>query len=594
MPWNTLEVHMVPRLTVTMLLFSGMLASVAFGQTPGVPPPKPPKEAAPASQDPLKRDTPQGAVLGFIKAANAGNMKRAAEYLDMRRIPKLAEQRALELKAVMDHGVSPKDLDHLSDQPDGDLDDSLSRGLDRVATVKTGEGSLDLLLERVRQGNSPPIWLFSAATLKRIPSAYEEIRPFWIERFMWPPLREIRFLDVPLWRWILLPVAVAFALLLTWLLGRVLFGVLPPLVSRLTRQRVVIQLARIKGPLRLTLLSLVLFAWVSQSFLPLLVRLYFRQLVVSIGIASLAWLILRLVDIAARLTESHLRSLNQTGRLAIANLVQRLSKALVIVIAALTLIYLAGLDLTAALAGLGIGGIAVAFAAQKTLESLFGGILIISDQPVRVGDFCKVGSVLGTVEDIGLRSTRIRTLDRTVVAIPNGQMAAENLENYGARDKIWFRPTIGLRYETRADHLRYVLAEVRRMLYEHPMVETLTARIRFVRFGGSSLDLEVFAYVLTSDYGRFLEIQEDLLLRIMDIIEASGTGVAFPSSTTYLARDTGLDKAKTQGAVATVERWREESELPFPNFHPAQIAELKDRLEYPPLDSAVREHRGST
>jgi MscS family membrane protein len=194
-------------------------------------------------------------------------------------------------------------------------------------------------------------------------------------------------------------------------------------------------------------------------------------------------------------------------------------------------------------------------------------------------------------EDIGLRSTRIRTLDRTVVAVPNGQMAAESLENYGARDKIWFRPTIGLRYETRADQLRYVLAEVRRMLYEHPMVETGTARIRFVRFGGSSLDLEVFAYVLTSDYGRFLEVQEDLLLRIMDIIEASGTGVAFPSSTTYLARDSGLDEAKTQRAVATVKRWREERELPFPNFHPAQIAEFNDRLEYPRPDSAVRECR---
>jgi MscS family membrane protein len=588
---------MVPRLTVTILLFSVMLTSVAFGQTPGVPPSKPTKEAVPTSPDPLGRDTPRGTVLGFIKAANAGNMKRAAEYLDARRIPRLAEQRALELKVVMDRGVSAKDFDHLSEQPEGQLDDGLPPGVDRVGTVKSVAGPLELLLEQVRQGSNPPIWLFSAATVKGIPSAYEEIGPLWIEwieRFMWPPLREIRFLDVPLWRWILLPVSVSLALLVAWLLGRVLFGVLALLLFRLTRQRVVIQLARIKGPIRLTLLCLVMFAWVSAAHLPLLVRLYFRQLVVAIGIASLTWLLLRLIDITAQLTESHLRSLNQTGRIAIANLVQRLSKALAVVIGALTLLYLAGFDLTAALAGLGIGGIAVAFAAQKTLESLFGGILIISDQPVRVGDFCKVGNVVGTVEDIGLRSTRIRTLDRTVVAIPNGQMAAESLENYGARDKIWFRPTIGLRYETRADHLRYVLAEVRRMLYEHPMVETPTARIRFVRFGDSSLDLEIFAYVLTSDYGSFLEVQEDLLLRIMDIIEASGTAVAFPSSTTYLARDSGLDAAKTQNAIATVERWHEERELPFPNFHPARISEFKDRLEYPRADSAVRASRDST
>ena len=126
------------------------------------------------------------------------------------------------------------------------------------------------------------------------------------------------------------------------------------------------------------------------------------------------------------------------------------------------------------------------------------------------------------------------------------------------------------------------------MLYEHPMVECQSARIRFVRFGGSSLGLEIFAYVLTSDYTRFLEAQEDLLLRIMDIIEGSGTRIAFPSSTTYLARDSGLDEAKTQGAIAAVKRWREERELPFPNFHPARISEFENRLEYPSPDSALR------
>jgi MscS family membrane protein len=120
------------------------------------------------------------------------------------------------------------------------------------------------------------------------------------------------------------------------------------------------------------------------------------------------------------------------------------------------------------------------------------------------------------------------------------------------------------------------------------MVESQSARIRFVRFGGSSLDLEIFAYVLTNDYGRFLEIQEDLLLRIMDIVEASGTGIGFPSQTTYLARDHGLDEGKRQAAIATVRRWREAQELPFPNFPPERIAEVENTLEYPPPDSAVR------
>jgi MscS family membrane protein len=162
-----------------------------------------------------------------------------------------------------------------------------------------------------------------------------------------------------------------------------------------------------------------------------------------------------------------------------------------------------------------------------------------------------------------------------------------NVENFGVRDKIGFRPTIGLRSETGAEPLRYVLAEIRQMLYGHPMVETASSRVRFVRFGASSLDLEIFAYVLTSDYAVFLEVQEDLLLRIMDIVEASGTALAIPSSTAYLARDGGLDKEKVARATATVTRWREAGDLPFPNCRPERIAEIENRLPYPSRDSAM-------
>ncbi len=123
------------------------------------------------------------------------------------------------------------------------------------------------------------------------------------------------------------------------------------------------------------------------------------------------------------------------------------------------------------------------------------------------------------------------------------------------------------------------------------MVDSQSASIRFVRFGASSLELEISAHVLTSNPDRFLEVQEDLLLRIMDVIEAGGTRIAFPSSTTYLARDPGLDREKGQTATATVKGWRDKGDLPFPNYRPERIAEMRGRLEYPPLDSAVRTER---
>jgi MscS family membrane protein len=178
-----------------------------------------------------------------------------------------------------------------------------------------------------------------------------------------------------------------------------------------------------------------------------------------------------------------------------------------------------------------------------------------------------------------------------VVAIPNGQLAQMSLENFSLRDKIWFNHTFGLRYETTPEQLRYILAVIREMLYGHPKVESSSARVRFTGFGDSSLKLEVFAYVLETDFGAFLHIQEDLLLRIMDIVAESGSGFAFPSQTTYLAQDAGMDAGKSQKAILKVREWREKGELPFPDFSPETIAKLNNQLEYPPPDSAQGKKR---
>jgi MscS family membrane protein len=231
-------------------------------------------------------------------------------------------------------------------------------------------------------------------------------------------------------------------------------------------------------------------------------------------------------------------------------------KVLVLLFAVLASLQNVGVNVTGLLAGLGIGGLALALAAQKTVENLFGGVSVILDQPVRVGDFCRFGDRLGTVEEVGLRSTRVRTLDRTVVSIPNAEFSALQLENFSRRDRIWLHATLGLRYETTADQLRHVLAEVHRLLREDPRVDPEPARIRFVGFGAYSLDCEVFAYIRTADYGEFLAIREDLLLRIMDIVAASGTSFAFPSQTLYVGADPGLDTARSRAAEAQGRRWR--------------------------------------
>ena len=244
-----------------------------------------------------------------------------------------------------------------------------------------------------------------------------------------------------------------------------------------------------------------------------------------------------------------------------------------------------GLPLYGIIAGLGIGGLALALAAQPTIENLIGGLSLFADKAVRVGDFCKYGGDEGTVEAIGLRSTRIRGTDRTLTTIPNAALSKMPVVNFSQRDRMLITCLIGVRYETSPEQLRYLLARIREMLLSHPRIHPDPARARFIGFGASSLDIEVFAYVRTSDWGEFLGIREDVLLRVMDIVEQSGTGFAFPSQTLYFARDDGLNADQTQAAEAQVRQWRESGRLPFPNFAPEQAGLMRGSLIYPPTGS---------
>ncbi|MGX1097242.1 mechanosensitive ion channel family protein [Amorphus sp. MBR-141] len=236
----------------------------------------------------------------------------------------------------------------------------------------------------------------------------------------------------------------------------------------------------------------------------------------------------------------------------------------------------------AALAGLGIGGLAVALAARSTLENIISGFILFADKPLAVGDFCRFGDRIGTVERIGIRSTSLRTLDRTLVAVPNADFVTLHLENYGKRDRMLMHKTFRLRYETTPDQLRFVLAELRRLLIAHPKVTEDPARVRLVAFGDDALEIEVFAYVQSTDWSEFLAIREDIYLRMMEVVAGSGTGFALPSQTLYVGRDGGIDGGATARAEAAVDGWRKERRLPFPNFSGEEIARTASTLAYPP------------
>jgi MscS family membrane protein len=573
---------------LTVALVACFVASPFAAQKPGILPgtkeAQKPAEPKVAYEDSLGRSTPQGTVFGFMKSAAQGNYERALGYLDTKITGTGAQKLIVALQVVLELGFSGK-LGMLSNEPEGDLGDKLPPSKERVGTVRTPAGSLDVLLERVQRGNNPPTWLFSAETLKMIPEAYRALDVRTVDTYLPKFLANTWFLWFPLWQWLLILLLIPVSFGVSVLVTRLLSPLVLLLVKRVAKGQGEQHVAGLSGPIRVLVFA---FAGWSISFLSrsVLMSTFWSYVALTLTVMGATWLCVRLIDIVSKFKQRRV-AVTSPSKISLLQLVEKLSKILAVIIGGLVVLYISGINIAAALTGLGIGGIAIAFAAQKTLENLFGGIMIISDQPVRVGDFCRVGDHLGTVESIGLRSTRIRTLKRTVVSVPNGQLAAMSLENFAIRDKIWFHHTVHLRYETTAEQLRSIVAGVRKMLVEHPKVETDSARCRFVRFGDSSLDLEVFAYVFETEYEPYLHIQEGFLLRIIEIVEENGTRLALPSQTAYLAEDAGLDAAKSRKAIETVRQRREQGKASFHDFSPETISEMERKGEPPPPDSAL-------
>jgi len=283
--------------------------------------------------------------------------------------------------------------------------------------------------------------------------------------------------------------------------------------------------------------------------------------------------------IASRFIREH--SLN-------AQLMRLVARALGAVLVLGVLLHLSnrlGAPLYSLIAGVGVGGIVLALAVRPTLENFIGGLVLVSDKPVRIGDYCRFGDGYGTVEDIGMRSTRIRTRDDTLVTIPNSTFSQLQLTNYDRRRRWLYDTVLGLRYETTAEQLRYVMAQLRGMLIAHPKVSSDQLHVRFVGFGAYSLDIRLFAYIRTRNWLTYRAIVEDINLRVMDIVADAGTAFAFPSQTTYLSRDSGVDDERGRQAEAEVQEWRSEGQLPFPDFSEEQVKAKEDHLEYPPKGS---------
>jgi len=461
--------------------------------------------------------------------------------------------------------------------------------------------------------NGVPVWQFSRETMKSVRELYLAIEDMPVAGFVEPPpvrpwsyfwLRQhFRSLapwllwragGVEIWQWTALLISVLICWLAAVLASKILVFCslrakgLDELVNKKYDTK------RFKQPLRVAWTGFFLNAALGVIGLPDRISLTLGRLALSAGIFAVILLVIRVLHVASRLNAQNLESPEHNHRGVLLSLTLGLIRVTAVLAGVLWLADIWSVPYSSMLTGLGIGGIAVALATQSTLQNVIAGFTLFADRPLSVGDFCKYGNNLGSVERIGLRSVRIRTLDRSVVSIPTAAFAEMQLENLAVRDRFLLRATLGLRFETTGDQLRFLLAEIRKMLVSHPKVLPDPARVRFDGFGDYSLNIDIFSYVGAADWNEYLAVREDINFRLMKLVEAAGTGFAFPSQTTYLARDGGLDDEKGSDAERQVDRWRKTNKLPSPDYAEEDLERMEDSLDYPPEGSVLRDESEET
>ena len=561
------------------------IASVAWGPSfvsAQVLPAAETEEAAAPAPDVFERQTPRSSVTALLDALASGDYDKAAHYFtgvadpvavevlptdaaspaidatpedeaavtarepdgsDSPEAARAQEARveeavelARKLKLALDSGGRLVPFTGLSNEPTGDFDDGLDPTLERVGMIEVDGERQPILMQRVEIADTGIVqWRIAPETELALagwepPAAVIDAADS--ERFMIGGALATDWLKL---------IALAVALFIA---ARAISAAgltfLRKAIERHDRN-IGYRIVRAAFP------PLVMFAAVAAYFLiagRMEVAIVARQLLLRgaglLAWASLGWFLLRFIDAISRLATERMELRDKRQAAALITLARRAAKIALIVIVGVALFDTLGVDVTTGIAALGIGGLALALGAQKTIENFVGSLSVIADKPVEVGDTAQIGAVFGTVEDVGIRSTKVRTLGRTLVSIPNGDLAAERIENYAARDRFLFRHTIGVSYDTDAGRMRDVLAAFRAILESHDHIVQDSARVRFIGFADSAINIELFLYFRTLSFPESLLMQENLLLELMAKLEEMEVVIAFPTRTIIVQGD-GMD-----------------------------------------------------
>ena len=443
---------------------------------------------------------------------------------------------ARDLKSLMDRYFSEA-ITSVSDAPEGALDDGLPIDRERVGPLDINDTKTDITLVRVTDPLAGQIWLISSETLALVPTLNRLIAHTWVERVMPSALVSREVFGISIAHWVVLVAMLVLPLILLALLSAGLALIVRHLLTSPARRNDLdVWYSATRWPAIIVVALVIQTSSLRILGYPLAFRITYAHIALVAAVIVLTWLVRRVLTLGFARARTMVWGKDRTSTQSLMLLGERLLKVMVVVVAILAILSIAGVNTKTALAGLGIGGVALALGAQKTVENFLGGVFLLSDRVLAVGDVCSIANRVGTVEDITLRSVRLRTQDQTLVSVPAGVLAQAGIENFASRQKILVQSTLRLRYGTSADQLKEILARVRDLLSAHPKVEKASARVRLIAFGERALELELFAYALTADFAEFLAVREGLFLDVASIVETSGSAFAQPTEFVYVDR----------------------------------------------------------
>jgi len=477
--------------------------------------------------DSFGRDTPRHTVQGFISALSENDYLLASNYLNLSKSDNPTTV-VRQFKQALDAGGRFQPDLQISNTPEGNLTDQLPPSQENVGVINIGEKSVSLLLERVVSKENEQYWQFSSETLSSIPEVIENSEPTLVSRYTVDSLDGKKLFGYQLADLVAALSMIVSSFVLTYIAVWLLYHLLRIVYPRV--RGVPLPLPdKVILPLSVVIMALILSEVMVYAGVSVTLREPVNRFTDIASWLALTWLLLRVIDAIFTRAVNLSYKKNYTERVSILGLLRKVVKALLLIFAVIVIFGNLGFDLTTGIAALGVGGLALALGAQKTIENLVGSVVVVADSPVRIGDYCKFGTYEGTVIDIGIRSSRVRTLTRTVVTVPNGDFSSMQIENFTSRDMFRFFHQLYLKRTADIDVVFKMVKDLDEFLKEHEMTNQEWNQVNILELRQDCYVIQLQAYINANDVMEFYDKQNVVFVDVLNQVAKYDVEHALPT-----------------------------------------------------------------